>query len=395
MKKILVFWFVFSPVHLFSEVLCGIDVVKKNNFDIFRDKKVALIVNHTSLDREGKHTVDLFIEAGIELQAIFSPEHGFFGKSEAGEYITDSTYRGIRVYSLYGKNKRPDSDMLKGVDVIVFDIQDVGTRFYTYLTTMGYAMEEASKHKIKFIVLDRPNPVSSYIVEGPVLDKDIKSFTAYFDVPIRHSLTAGEMAVFHKVYSNIDVDLEVVKMEGYKRDMFFDDTKINWINPSPNIRNLNAAVLYSGIGCFEATNISVGRGTDSPFEFFGSPWLDNVKIADELNKIRLKGVEFYPCEKKPSYDLYADQKIMGVCIKVLEKRKVRAFDIFVNAAYLINLYHPYNFLMREKEISMMVGDHNFYSLIKNGEKPEVILKKYKKDIKNFQNFIKRNRILLY
>ncbi|MGC9070045.1 MAG: exo-beta-N-acetylmuramidase NamZ family protein [Elusimicrobiales bacterium] len=396
MKSLLahILYFAFS-LSSQAELLTGIDILEKNNFDILKGRRVGLIINHTSLDRNGRSDVDVMIDAGVDIRAIFSPEHGFMGNEKAGADVLDSSYRGISVYSLYGKNKRPDDKMLENIDTLVFDIQDVGARFYTYLTTMGYAMEEAAKKKIRFIVLDRPNPISSSIMEGPVLDDDIKAFTAYFAVPVRHSLTAGEMAIFHKIKSNIDLELYVVRMEGYKRDMFFDETSIKWVNPSPNIRNLNTAILYPGIGCFEATNISVGRGTDIPFEFFGSPWLDNSRISDELNKRKLKGVEFKPCYRVPSEDLYAGEVVNGVCIKVTDKRKVRAFDIFVNAIYLINAFYPDKLVIREREITLMTGSKDFYLLLKNGATPKQIVRRYNKALKDFKKYLKKNNIKLY
>ncbi|MCX7641236.1 MAG: DUF1343 domain-containing protein [Elusimicrobiales bacterium] len=393
--KLIIIFFLFSNTKLFCEILCGIDVLKKENFRLLNGKKVGIIVNHTSYDRNGKSDVDLLIDNSVDLKAIFSPEHGFYGIAKAGEIVEDLVYRGIPVYSLYGKNKRPTDEMLKDLDIILFDIQDVGARFYTYLTTMGYAMEEAAKRGIEFIVLDRPNPVSSEVIEGAVLPPNIKAFTAYFEVPTRHSLTAGEMAIFHKTKLKLELKLTIVKMEGYKKNYFFDDTGLKWINPSPNIRNLNAAILYSGIGCFEATNISVGRGTDVPFEFFGSPWLDSKKIIDGLKKSNLDGVDFYECIKKPTTDLYAGVDINGICVKVINKKKVRAFDIFVNATYLINKFHPNDFVMKEIEIAKMTGDSDFYNMIKSGVLPSDILKRYKVQHRKFKKYLKDNSIKLY
>jgi len=384
---------VFSA-NIYSQVLTGLDVLIENNFSEIRNKRVGVIVNHTSVDRNGNRGVDIFIKNGINLVAIFTPEHGLFGSVEGGYLIENSTYNNIAVYSLYGKTKRPDDAMLKDIDVLIFDIQDVGARFYTYLTTMGYAMEEAAKKNIEFIVLDRPNPIGNKI-EGAVLDDGISSFTAYFKVPTRHSLTAGEMAIFHKLTANLDLDLKVVMMKNYKRGMFYDETGLKWINPSPNIRNINAAVLYSGIGCFEATNISVGRGTDIPFEFFGAPWLDNVKISNELNKKNLKGVRFKPCEKIPESDLYQGEVVKGICIEVYKKKKVNSFDIFLNVIYLINKYHPDKLVIKKDEIIKMVGDKDFYDMIKSGKKPSYITKRYKKELKEFKKFINSKRIKLY
>ncbi len=376
-------------------MLSGIDVLEKNNFDILRGKKVGVIINHTSVNKDGINDVDIMLNNGIDVRAIFSPEHGFLGNVKAGESVGDGIYRGIPVYSLYGSRKRPDDKMLKDVDILVFDIQDVGARFYTYLTTMGYAMEEANRKGIKFVVLDRPNPVSGVVIEGPILEKDIKAFTAYFSVPIRHSLTAAEMAIFHKMRLQLNVDLKIVKMEGYRRDMFFDETGMKWINPSPNIRNLYAAVLYSGIGCFESTNISVGRGTESPFEFFGAPWLDNLRLVDYLNTEKIKGVRFEACDKIPLDDLYSNEVVKGVCIKIVDIKKVRAFNIFVHSIYFINLLHPDKLVMKENEIALMTGSKDFYSMIKNGKKPKYILERFSKDVKEFKRYIKAKNILLY
>lgn len=381
-------------LNIFSNVELGIDVLERNNFDILLNKRVGVIVNHTSVNSSGKNLVDLLIDNNINLTAIFSPEHGFKGNVEGGYLIDNSTYRNIPLYSLYGRTKRPTDDMIRNIDVLVFDIQDVGSRFYTYLTTMGYAMEEASKKKIEFVVLDRPNPIGD-IIEGPILDDDINAFTAYYKIPTRHSLTPCEMAYLHKMKSKMDIKLRCVKMENYKKKMFFDETNIDWINPSPNIRNLNAALLYPGIGCFEATNISVGRGTDSPFEFFGSPWLNNTLIADELNKLNIEGVVFIPVEKIPNMDIYKGESIKGIFIKIVDKEKIKAMDIFVNIFYLIRKYNFDKFEVKKDEIAKMVGTKKFLEMIEKGKKPDYILKKFQKDVKKFKKYIIKNKIVLY
>ncbi len=394
-KKNLLFFIpiIFFLGNLNSEVLSGLDVIEKNNFSDLRNKRVGVIVNHTSLNKKDNKLVDVFVENKVNLVAIFTPEHGFMGNVEGGYLIENSTYNSIPVYSLYGKTKRPTEDMLNGIDALVFDIQDVGARFYTYLTTMGYAMEEAAKKNIEFIVLDRPNPIGD-MTEGPILDESISAFTAYFKVPTRHSLTPGEMAVFHKKRSNLNLSLKVIKMEGYKNEMFYDETGLGWVNPSPNIRSLNAAILYAGLGCFEATNISVGRGTDKPFEFFGSPWMDNIKISNELNKAKLKGVKFKVCEKTPDADIYKGESVKGVCVEVWDKRKVESFKIFVNAIYFLNKYHPDNLIIKEKEIAKMTGDKDFFNKIKKGYSPKQIIKSYEKKLKEFNKYIKKE-IRLY
>ncbi|MEF3280946.1 MAG: DUF1343 domain-containing protein [Elusimicrobiota bacterium] len=393
MIRVFILIYVFSFSLYCEGVKSGLEVLEEENFDILKNKKIGVIVNHTSINSKGLNLVDIFIKNNINLIAIFSPEHGFKGDIEGGFSIDNSTYNLVPIYSLYGKTKKPTDEMLKDLDTLVFDIQDVGVRFYTYLTTMGYAMEEATKRDIEFIVLDRPNPISD-VIEGPVLDKDIKAFTAYYEVPVRHSLTPCEMAYFHKLKSNLKINLKCVKMKNYNHKMFFNETNLPWVNPSPNIRNLNAAILYAGIGCFEATNISVGRGTEMPFEFFGSPWLDNESLVEYLNSKKLDGVEFYPVEKIPDSDLYKGEKVKGVYIKVLDKEKVRAMDIFVHSIYFIYRNHRDKLLIEEDGMKRMVNE-KFLKWLYKGKEPQYILNKFQKGIKKYQKYLKKNNIVMY
>lgn len=362
--------------------LTGLDVLERDGFKPLEGKRVGLITNQTSVDLKGRNAVDVFSKAGnFTLAAIFSPEHGFRGTEEGGAFIGNSTdpVTGVPVYSLYGKNRqRPTPEMLKGLDILVFDIQDIGARFYTYLTTMGYAMEEASKAGLPFMVLDRPNPISG-AVEGPVLESDIQAFTAYFPVPTRHGFTAGEMASFHKANLKLDLLLNVIKMENWSRSMFFDATGIVWINPSPNIREVDAEVLYPGLGCFEASNVSVGRGTDIPFLWFGAPWMNAGKIAKALNKAGLKGVKFHTLKLTPDKDIYAGKKCKGIRIEITDKAKVRALDIFVHTSWLLKKYNPEDFLLKPFEIRKMTGSSAFYRMLEAGAGPEEIIAAFNKD----------------
>jgi uncharacterized protein YbbC (DUF1343 family) len=366
--------------------LTGLDVLERDGFKQLAGKRVGLITNQTSVDQNGMNAVDAFSKAGnFKLAAIFSPEHGFRGTEEGGVLIASSTdpVTGAPVFSLYGKNKRPSPEMLKNVDVLVFDIQDIGARFYTYLTTMGYAMEEASKAGIPFIVLDRPNPIGG-AVEGPVLDRDISAFTAYFPVPARHGFTAGEMALFHKDNLKLNLDLTVIKMEGWSRDLFFDQTGVVWINPSPNIRNVAAETLYPGLGCFEASNLSVGRGTDSPFLWFGAPWMKAGKIAKKLNKAGLAGVKFSPLRLTPAKDVYEGKPCEGVKIEVTDKAAVRALDIFVNASYWLRKYNKEDLKFDPVEIRKMTGSGDFYNLLESGATPAQIIAAFDRNNADFR-----------
>ena len=376
-----------SPALCCAQVLTGLDVLQRDGFAQLQGKRVGLITNHTSVNRDGVNAVDAFHRAGnFKLAAIFSPEHGFRGTEEGGVYIESSTdpVTGAPVYSLYGKGKqRPAPEMLKDLDVLVFDIQDIGARFYTYLTTMGYAMEEAAKAGLPFMVLDRPNPIGGKI-EGPVLAPDISAFTAYFPVPTRHGFTAGEMALFHKDNLKLDLDLTVVKLEGWNRAMIFDATGVPWTNPSPNIRTVDAEVLYPGLGCFEASNVSVGRGTDIPFHWFGAPWLKAEKIAKKLNKAGLRGVKFSALTLTPARDMYEGKASPGVKIEVTDRAAVDALEVFTHAAYWLRKYNGKDFRLKEVEIRKMTGSAHFYDLLYKGKKPAKIIEAFQKDNEGFR-----------
>ena len=256
-----------------DEVLPGIDVLERDGFRQLAGAHVALITNHTGLSRDGRSTIRLLHEApNVDLVRIFSPEHGIEGKLDI-PLVDDGTdgETGIPVISLYGETRRPTTAMLAGVDTIVFDIQDIGTRFYTYISTMGGAMVAAAEHDVRFVVLDRPNPINGIDVAGPVLDDGLQSFVGFHAIPIRHGMTVGELAKLFESELALDLDLRVVRVGGWRRDEYFDDTGLTWINPSPNMRSLRAALLYPGIGLLETTNLSVGRGTDTPFELLATP----------------------------------------------------------------------------------------------------------------------------
>lgn len=361
--------------------LTGLDVLERENFARLAGKRVGLITNHTSVDLAGVNAVDAFHKAGnFKLAAIFSPEHGFRGTEEGGVYIANSTdpVTGVPVYSLYGKGRqRPLPEHLAGLDLLVFDIQDIGARFYTYLTTMGYAMEEADKAGLPFMVLDRPNPIGG-LAEGPVLEPGISAFTAYFPVPARHGFTAGEMALFHKDKKGLKLPLEVVKLENWTRDMFFDATGVVWTNPSPNIRSVNAELLYPGLGCFEASNVSVGRGTDIPFLWFGAPWLKAGKLAKRLNKAGLAGVKFEPLALTPSKDVYEGKRCEGVKVTVTDRAAVRALDIFVHAAYWLRRLNGGDFVLKPEEIKKMTGSGDLLRLLEAGEGPGAVIAAFEK-----------------
>ncbi len=375
--------------------LSGLDVLERDGFAALQGKRVGLITNHTAVDLQGRHAADALHAAGVDLRAIFAPEHGFRGTEDHGAHIAHSSdaATGAPIYSLYGRNMRPSPEQLSGLDVLVFDIQDVGARFYTYLTTMGYAMEEAAKAGLSFVVLDRPNPAGGHIVEGPVLETGISAFTAYFPVPPRHGFTAGEMALFHRDDRRLPLDLLVVRMENWRRDMFFDETGLVWTNPSPNIRSVDAELLYPGIGCFEATNLSVGRGTASPFTWFGAPWLDGGGLAAELNALGLPGVSFAAVRKTPSSDVYAGEECGGVEVTITDRHALRSLDVFVHAASLLKKLHPAEFSYRPAELRKMTGSGLLGEALEKGRPAGPVLKKYAGESAAFRK--KRAKWLLY
>lgn len=307
---------------LHARVLNGIDVLEKSNYSELRGRKIALITNQTGINMSGISTVDLFVKAKLDLKCIMSPEHGFRGTVEHGQAVEQSTdpKTGLPIYSLYGATPRPTDAMLKDVDTLVYDIQDIGVRFYTYITTMGWAMEEAAQRNISFVVLDRPNPLRGDMIEGDVLDFDVKRHTGYYTIPTRYGLTIGELALWYNETAKIGADLSVIKLQKWKRSNWMDETGLKFIPPSPNIPNLMAALLYTGVGCFEATNVAVGRGTDSPFELFGAPWINPKALCTYLRGQNFEGVLFEPVEFIPEKDVYAGEKCFGVKMLVTSRR---------------------------------------------------------------------------
>ncbi|MGH9632466.1 MAG: exo-beta-N-acetylmuramidase NamZ domain-containing protein [Bryobacteraceae bacterium] len=305
-----------------AEVLTGLDVLARENFARLKNKRVGVITNHTGVSRDGQRNVDLMQAAGVNLKAIYSPEHGITGKADhqnIGHGRDAKT--GLPVWSLYsGANRRPTAEMLRNIDVLVFDIQDVGTRFYTYTCTMAYAMEEAAKRKISFVVLDRPNPITGEHVEGPMLDPDLDTFVGCYPMPLRHGMTIGEIAMMINNDLEPKAELEVIKMENWERGDWFDSTGLTWINPSPNMRSLNAALLYPGIGMLEySTMYSVGRGTDAPFEQIGADWIRGPELATYLNERSVPGIRVYPTRFEPKESNFKGEMIEGVRFVITDR----------------------------------------------------------------------------
>lgn len=329
--------------HRNGSTLTGIDVLAQQGFRPLLGKRVGLITNHTGLDREGRRTIDVLIAGGVNLTALFSPEHGFAGTEDRGGLgdVVD-TKTGLKVFSLYGETKRPTPAMLKDLDALVFDIADVGVRFYTYETTMAYGMEEAAKAKIAYFVLDRPNPVTGLRVEGPLLGEGNTSFAGYHPgTPARHGMTMGELARMFNVERKIGANLTVIEMKDWRRSDWFDSTGLAWVNPSPNMRSLKAAILYPGVCLIEfAPNISVGRGTDSPFEQIGGDFIKGRELAAFLNARNLGGLRFYATSFTPTESRFRGQHIEGIRIEITDRERVESVRLGIELACAIEKLYP-------------------------------------------------------
>lgn len=322
--------------------LTGLDVLEQNDFQIFQGKRIGLITNQTGIDRAGRRNVDAMKFAGIHVVALFAPEHGLAGvedRPNIGDSIDAKT--GIKVWSLYGKTRRPTPEMLRGLDALVFDIQDVGTRFYTYESTLHYAMEEAAKAKLPFYVLDRPNPITGTHVEGPMLEADRLSFTGSYPLPLRHGMTIGELAGLMNDGAQPKADLHVIEMTGWHRADWFDQTGLPWVNPSPNIRNVTEALLYPGVALLEhATNYSVGRGTEMPFEEIGSDWMDPRAVIDRLTPLKIPGVTFSAVRFAPASSNFRGRMIPGVRFKVTDRDAFSSARLGLALAAAIESLYP-------------------------------------------------------
>lgn len=327
-----------------GNVKTGIDVLESEDFAPLKGLRVGLITNETGVDSEGRRTIDLLNHApGVELKAIFSPEHGLWGKEDSAVASTREPVTGLPVYSLYGETRRPTPQMLQGLDALVFDIQDVGVRFYTYITTMGYAMEEAARNRLAFYVLDRPNPIGGSIVDGPILDSDLRSFVGYYPLPVRYGMTMGELAEMFNSEEHLGANLHVIKMQGWERTDWFDETGLKWMDPSPNLRSLTETILYPGVGMVEGANISVGRGTDTPFELLGAPWIDGKWLAVYLNSRDIQGVRFLPADFTPQSSKFAGQVCHGVQIYLVDRQALDAPELGIELASALHQLYPKDF----------------------------------------------------
>ena len=325
-----------------AQTKTGLDVLASENFQPLQGKRVGLITNQTGVDHDGRRNIDIMRAAGVNITALFSPEHGFAGAEDRPDVSdTRDPATGMKVYSLYGKTERPTPEMLRALDALVFDIQDVGARFYTYETTMAYAMEAAAKAGIPYYVLDRPNPITGVHVEGPLLDRGDLSFVGYFPLPLRHGMTMGELAKLFNAENHIGANLTVIHMENWQRGDWFDVSDLPWINPSPNMRSLNAALLYPGVAMLEyARNYSVGRGTDAPFEQIGADFIHGPELAAYLNQRRIPGVRVYATQFQPTSSNFAGKTVEGVRFVITSREDFDSARLGLEIAGALQKLYP-------------------------------------------------------
>jgi uncharacterized protein YbbC (DUF1343 family) len=383
-----------APIHW--EVLAGVDVLEAEGFRAIAGKRVGLVTNATGRARDGRSTVEVLVsekakKAGVKLVALFSPEHGI--RSDADAPVADQVdpTTGLTIHSLYGEQRRPTPGELEGLDALLLDVQDVGTRFYTYITTGGYLLPEVARARIPLVVLDRPDPISGEAIEGPVTDPDRLSFTAYHTIPVRYGMTPGELLTMVNDEQKAGARVEVVKLSGWSRDLWFDETGLEWVNPSPNMRSLTEATLYPGIGLLETTNLSIGRGTDTPFEVIGAPWLDGRRLAAVLAARKIPGVTFTPIHFTPASSTFGGERCGGVRLTVTDRDALRPVALGIEIAVALRDLSPVDW-QRAKLISLLANRDTF-ERVERGETADAIERSWEKGLEKFRR--RRARFLRY
>ena len=382
-----------------ASVKTGLDNINSYKH-VFDGKRVGIITNHTAYNSRGEYIIDVFRRMdNVAVAAFFSPEHGLYGVEEDGkriESITEPNYQ-IPVYSLYGKTLKPTREMLENIDVLVFDIQDIGARFYTYIYTMSLAMEAAAENGRRFVVLDRPNPINGLRVEGNILKPKFASFVGLYPVPVRHGMTAGELArMFNEqgwLKDGVKADLEVIPMKDWRRSMWYDRTGLKFIKPSPNMVSLEAAAVYPGLCLLEGTNVSEGRGTPLPFTQFGAPWIDSGRLVAELNKLNLPGIRFRPASFTPVSSKYKGQRCNGVRIIVTDRDLLEPYFSGILIVNKIYQMYPDDFQWRVSHFDRLCGTSAVREAITNHSSLKELREGWQAELKSFLQI--RNKYLTY
>lgn len=383
-----------------APVRSGLDLLVRDGFAPLRGRRVGLVTNPTGIDARGRSAIDLLASApGVRLAALLAPEHGL--RANLDQPIVDGgrdERTGIPIHSLYGKTRKPTPEMLRDLDALVFDLQDVGARFYTYITTLALVLEAARENDKDVIVLDRPNPIGGEVAEGPVLEEALRGrFIGYFPLPTRHGMTVGELARLYNDEFRIGARLTVVPMQGWRRSMFFDETGLPWVNPSPNMRSLEAALSYPGLGALEGTNLSVGRGTAKPFVWYGAPWLDEKGLCEELGRRGLEGVRFAPLRFRPEPQPglprypYTGEECRGFEVQITDRRTYRPVTAALHVLDALHRRHPEVFAFGRA--AEMIGRRDIEEAIRAGRPPAQIARSWQEDLERFLEI--RRRFLLY
>ena len=388
-------------------VLTGLDVMEKMGFEPLLGQNVGVITNHTAVNKQGEHLVDLLnATEGIKLKAIFAPEHGFRGKSQAGDAIPGGVdpATGVPIYSLYGANREPNQEMLEGIDILIFDIQDVGARFYTYISTMGYVLQAGAKYNLPVMILDRPNPIGRK-VGGNVLDEGFESFVGRYKIPIQYGLTIGELArmvIGENMIPDLGaVELHVVECEGWTSDKVWSQTDLNWLPPSPNMRNTNETLTYPGLCLLEGVKISEGRGTTHPFEYIGTPYMDGPLMARELLATGLKGFTVEPVSYTPvdmpgvaMNPIFKDEQVNGVNVVVTDPDQFKPVEFLVHLLVLTKQNYPDDFEWRYKKgPDRLWGGSGLRNRVDAGESAETIIASYQDELQEYLRL--REKYLIY
>ncbi|MBI2843110.1 MAG: DUF1343 domain-containing protein [Armatimonadetes bacterium] len=379
----------------------GVETLINKSLSLVIKSRIGLITNQSAVTSRQTHTADELLAAEVQITALFGPEHGILGTAPDGVDVPHSTDEssGIRVFSLYGETRRPAPEMISDLDAIVFDIQDVGSRFYTFLYTMALSMQACTEHGKRFIILDRPNPIGGEMVEGPILDTRFASFVGLYPIPVRYGMTVGELAAMFNREFGIGSDLRIVPLSGWRRSMWFDQTGLKWIPPSPAMRSLETAIVYPGMCLLEGTNVSEGRGTAAPFQTFGAPWIDAERLSDELNHAGLPGVRFLPVQFVPNSSKYAGLACSGERIEISDRERFLPVLTGVKVMETLHRLWPNAF----KFSGPQAGGRNFFDLlagtdhlrlaVEAGQSADEIASSWKKGVESFTSL--REKYLLY
>tara|TARA_B100000575_G_scaffold55032_1_gene41317 strand:+ start:3825 stop:5105 length:1281 start_codon:yes stop_codon:yes gene_type:complete len=379
-----------------SPVKLGLDILLDEKIQLIKNKNIGLVTNNSGRDFKGTSNYERLMRTkDVTLKVIFSPEHGLFGEAAAGEKVNyDGQIKTLpKVVSLYGKNRKPTDIQLEGLDIIIYDIQDIGARFYTYISTLGLVMESAAKSNIKVLVLDRPNPLTGNKIEGPTLDLKYQTFVGYYPIPTRYGLTVGELALMinNEKWIEYQPELEIVKMRGWTKDLWYDETKLPWTKPSPNIPDLNTAIIYPGVCLLEATNVSEGRGTQKPFKKFGAPWINKQEISQELNNLNLPGVVFKPITFIPTpikgmsnNPKYKNQVCHGAEIILTDRDEFLSVATGMNIIKIISEKYPSKLKIKNSGMNRLWGNAEFLNQLQTKD-----LNQFSIPIQNYNQIAKK------